>query len=158
MLTMRCAGAPRSSGSSAFVTAMMPNTLVIEHRAHLIEGHGAQATGVQLLLEPVRRSPRVHDARVIDQHVDPPELVADALGRRVDGGLIGDVEPEDSWIALDARRGPPPMLEVARSDEHDAAVRRQILGDLKTDSPVGSGDQDNWFVLHDKSPLDRAGG
>jgi hypothetical protein len=50
------------------------------------------------------------------------------------------------------------MLEVARSDEHGEAVRRQILGDLKTDSPVGPGDQGNWFVLHNKSPLDRAGG
>jgi hypothetical protein len=47
----------------------------------------------------------------------------------------------------------PPMLEVARSDEHDAAVRRQIRCDLKTDSPVGSGDQDNWFVLHTNLPL-----
>ncbi len=63
-----------------------------------------------------------------------PSLVADALGRRVDGGLIGDVELEDSRIALDARRGPPPVLEVARSDEHGEAVRREILGDLKTDS------------------------
>jgi hypothetical protein len=72
--------------------------------------------------------------------------------------LIGDVKLEDSRIALDARRGAPSMLEVARSDEHGEALRRQILGDLKTDSPVGPGDQGNWFVLYDKSPLDRAGG
>lgn len=79
--------------------------------------------------------------------------MADALGRRVDGGRIGDVELEDSRIALDARRGPPPMLEVARSDEHGEAVRRQILGDLKPDSPVGPGDQGNWFVLQTDLPL-----
>ena len=93
--------------------------------------------------------PRVHDARVIDQHVEPPELLADALGRRVGGGLIGDVELEDSRIALDARRGLPPMLEVARSDEHGEAVRRQILGDLKTDSllaPVTKASGLSWIT------------
>jgi hypothetical protein len=49
------------------------------------------------------------------------------------------------------------MLEVARSDERGEAARRQILCDLKTDSPVGASDQRNWFVLHNKSPLERAG-
>jgi hypothetical protein len=52
------------------------------------------------------------------------------------GGLIADVELEDSRVALDARRGPPPCSRFARSDEHGGTVRRQILGDLETDSPV----------------------
>ena len=51
----------------------------------------------------------------------------------------------------------PPCSRFARSDEHGEAVRRQILGDLKTDSTVGPGGQGNWFVLDNKSPLDRAG-
>jgi len=36
-------------------------------------------------------------------------------------------------LAAPSRFGLPPLLEVARSDEHGEAVRRQILGDLKTD-------------------------
>ena len=43
-------------------------------------------------------------------------------------------------------------LEVARPDQHGEAVRHEILGDLKSDSLIGPGDQGDGFVLHDVSP------
>lgn len=56
--------------------------------------------------------------------------MADALGRRVDGGLIGDVELEDSRIALDARRGPPPCsrLRDPTSTVKPCAGPKRLLG------------------------------
>ena len=66
--------------------------------------------------------------------------------------LIRDVELEGVDVRSDGLRGRLALLEIARTDEHGEAVRREILCDLKTNSLVGPGDQGDGFVVHNDSP------
>ena len=124
----------------------------LEHRAHLLERRDARAARLHDLLERPARLSRMRDGRVVHQDVETAELVPDALCRGGDGGPIRDVELERASIRSDALRGRLPRPEVARPDEHGEAVRREILGDLKTDSFVGPGNQGDGFVLHGSMP------
>src|SRR4029077_13412184 len=65
-----------------------------------------------------------------------------------DRGPIRDVELEGAGVRSDAFRGRFPVLKVARPDEHDEALRLEILCDLETDSFVRPGYQGDRFVLH----------
>src|SRR3954452_17515547 len=103
------------------------------YRSTAASGGQQNAPGVAAVLSPWDRAVLVRERARRTARIEERET------HRRTGGLLDG--------------GPPPMLEVARSDEPDEAVRRRILGDLKTDSPVGPGDQGNWFVLHNKSPL-----
>ena len=99
----------------------------------------------------------MRDARVVHEHVETAELLPDALCRGGGGGLIRDIELERAGIGSDGLRGLIPMLEVARSNQHGEAARREILRNLKADSLVGPGDQGDEFVLHGNSFLRRCG-
>jgi hypothetical protein len=43
------------------------------------------------------------------------------------------------------------MIEVARPDEHGEAMRREVLRDLKAESPIGPGDEGDALVVHRSS-------
>jgi hypothetical protein len=103
----------------------------LEHRVDLVEGCDAQAAGLHDLFQrSVFGHGRVRDAGIVDEHVEPVELVPDALRCGGDGGLVGDVELDCASIPADAFRGRLSVLEVARPDEHGEAVDCEVLGDL----------------------------
>jgi hypothetical protein len=80
---------------------------------------------------------RIRDSRVVDEHVEAAELLADALRRGGDRSLICHVELERAGVSVDRLGRSLAALETARSDQHSEGVRREILCDLKTDSLIG---------------------
>ena len=90
----------------------------------------------------------MRDGRVVHEHVEAADVVANALRRGGDRSLIRDVELEYASLCSDAFRGRLPMRKAARPDQHGESVRREILCDLKTDSFVSPGDQGDGFVRH----------
>jgi len=46
---------------------------------------------------------RVRDRRVVDEHIEPAELAADAVRRGGDRRAVGHVELERARVALDRR-------------------------------------------------------
>jgi hypothetical protein len=91
---------------------------------------------------------RMRDGRVVHEYVETAELLPDAFLGGGDRGLIRDVGLEGADIRSDAFRGRLPVLKVARPDEHDEALCREALCDLKTDSFSSPGYQGDRFVLH----------
>ena len=145
---MRAAGASRSRGSIACVTARAPNTFVSKTARISSSATTLARPRLRHLRQRSARFSRMRDGRVVHQHVEAAELLPDALGRRGDRGLVGDIELEGAGRRADAGGGRLPLREVARPDEHGEAVAGEILGDLEADAFVGSGDQGDGFVLH----------
>ncbi len=78
-LTMRAAGALRSSGSIALVDREHAEHIGLPHRAHLIERHVARTGGRRIVRDGlVRPLSRVRDRRVLDQHIELAEFLPDA--------------------------------------------------------------------------------
>jgi len=75
----------------------------------------------------------VGDARIVDENVEPAELVADPVRGGGDRGLIGDVELDRVRVAVDALCCRLTVREVARADQDGKAVLREILGDRESD-------------------------
>ena len=88
------------------------------------------------------------DARVVDENIEPAELVADPVRGGGDRGLIGDVELDRVRVAVDALCGRLTVGEVARADQHSQAVLGEIRGDRESDPLVGPRDQRNLVVMH----------
>lgn len=85
----------------------------------------------------------VHDARVVDEDVETPELLGDALDEGLDFGLVGDVRPGDEDptlvrlpLLLDLVE--PLLVHVADGDL--AAGVEERLGDRLAKSPSCAGD------------------
>jgi len=94
----------------------------LEHSAHFVEGHDAQAARLGNLLKRPSGLARMRDGRTVREHVETAELLPDAFRRGGDRELIRDVELEGAGIRSDAFRGRFPVLKVARPDEHDEAL------------------------------------
>jgi ligand-binding sensor domain-containing protein len=84
----------------------------------------------------------------LDKHVEEAKLAANALCRGGDRSLICHIELEGAgiWPNLPGRGFA--TLKVARAKQHNEAMLHQILRDLKADSLIGSGNQDDRFFLH----------
>ena len=81
----------------------------LPNRAHFIERHVAQAVQLGVLLYGlVGQLTRIQDGRVVDEHVEPAQLFADALHRSSDRSPICHVELERAGISVD---GPGRSLE-----------------------------------------------
>ena len=91
---------------------------------------------------------RIRDARVVDQQVEAAKLLADALRCGGDRSPIRHVELERDGARPDLLGRGLTALEIARPDQHGEAVRHEFLGDLKSDSLIGSGDQGDAIVVH----------
>jgi hypothetical protein len=85
----------------------------------------------------------VGDARIVDENVEPAELLADPVRGGGDRGLIRDVELDRVRVAVDALCRRLTVREVARADQDGKAVLREILCDRKSDPLVGPRDQRN---------------
>src|SRR5882724_4037779 len=106
---MRPAGASRSSGSIACVTAMTPNTFVSNTARTSSRDTNAQAARLGNLLKRPSGLARMRDGRVVHEHVQTAELLPDVLRRGGDRGLIRDVELEGAGVRSDAFRGRFPV-------------------------------------------------
>jgi hypothetical protein len=91
------------------------------------------------LFQRPARSIRVRDTRVVHEHIETAEFVADSLCCGSDGALIGDIELDGASVVSDTLRRPLAVLEAARPDEDREAVPREVFRDLKSDSFVGPG-------------------
>src|SRR5262249_35803591 len=86
--------------------------------------------------------------RIVDEHVETSELVADAFRRGSDGSLIRHVELERVSIAVDRFGCLISPRIVARTDQDSEVLRGQLLCDLEADPLICPGDQSDRFVLH----------
>jgi hypothetical protein len=102
-----------------------------------------------VLLDGLAGQPaRIRDCRVLDEHVEASEFVANTLRRGGDRGLICHVELERVGVRPNLLGRTLAACEIARPDQHSETVRHEFLCDLKADSLISPGDQGDWFVLH----------
>jgi hypothetical protein len=83
---------------------------------------------------------RTRDAGVVDQHVEPAELSADARGGGFDRRRSRDIELEGERISTELLGRSLAAPEVARTDRYREATFRELRGDGASDSLVGSND------------------
>ncbi len=104
-----------------------------------------------LQLEPVDRAARRrgHDARVVDQQVEPVHPAGQLLRGGPDGGLVGQVERQQLGrsLAADQLQGPRSPLGVAHGQDHASAAAGQHPGHLEPEAGAGTGDDRRTTAL-----------
>ena len=90
----------------------------------------------------------VRDRRIVDQHVEAAEFAANPLSRGGDRTAVRHVELQRMGVAVDRTGRFLAARQVARTDQDDEILRRQLLGDLQADPLIGARDQGDAFVLH----------
>jgi hypothetical protein len=98
---------------------------------------------VELVLGDVHHVLRLRDARVVEQHVEAPELADGGRNRVADAGAVGDVASDADRLAagtgdLACDRVGSFLIEVG--DRYGGALRAQAEGDPAADPATGSRD------------------
>jgi hypothetical protein len=88
------------------------------------------------------------DTGVVDQDVEPPELLLDVAGQLGYALLVGHVELPDAYVALYPLRSGASLLLIARAEDRRDASFGELAHDLTPDAPVSSTDQRNPPILH----------
>ena len=82
------------------------------------------------------------DAGIVDQRVEHADISLDPLTRRVDGRLVGYVEPDrlDSGDAIYLVGIPRP------AEDQEAMIGRQLARDLRADAAAHAADERNAAI------------
>ena len=132
MLTMRGAD-DRRSRAAALVTMITPKTFVSKTARTMTR---STELGIWSRASSRRYLPGAGDAGVVDQNVEAPEAFLDLLCRRLDAGLVRDVEGQcASPPAERKRRGFIAATGVSCADQHDHAAAGELLGSCTTGFP-----------------------
>lgn len=91
--------------------------------------------------EVSRADTRFGGARTVDEHVEPPVLVLNLVGRCSDACIACWVDLEED--APEFVGGPLPAFGIARPDEHGVSDFKQSACRLAPKSLVRAGDQGN---------------
>ena len=123
--------------------------LFLEPPMHFIERDDAGACGLRILLDGLAGLfVRVRDGRILNQHVEAAELVANALRRRRNRFVISYIQLHSVGIRADTVSRRQTLLEIARSNQNGESVRHEVSRDLQADTLIGAGDECNRFIWH----------
>ena len=82
----------------------------------------------------------VADPRVVDEHVEPPEVAIDAGEELVDRGRIDDVDRHGDGTAAEGLRGPGRSIAVEIGNDDGIASRGEPLRICEAEPFRGPGD------------------
>ena len=83
----------------------------------------------------------LHDARVVHEHVERPELLLGGVEEAREGGAIGDVERKRDGARAELRRGAPRGIDVEVADRHAHALAQEGFGGRAADATCGARDR-----------------